>query len=351
MTRAAFLPSIGDPFVLLHTVKYFEEVWQDEVDKLYINIASVVGQGVVKNLASIFAKNPKIKFSSVKTGEFQHGDNINYMLEQCEEDYILLIEDDSIIFKKGEVGLYFELMERDIIDMAGSPRMSCHPKLADIVQKKFGLDYSGYGDKGPAYWPCFLWVKRSDLLKTDRNFNVHLWTAGEDKVCGELAKVDMVGDTFVHTSIQLRELGLRILDVPQYHCNPNDQSSKGSGLGIFDKKCGYMHFGSLSSGIRSYLFDDNDVPLKDREMDPFAVGILVKHNDPSEKMEMVRRIVWWKEALKCDYPVGEFRDLYKKAIDKFQKFNNISDEDVNRQKELYMEIINEHYTRDSSEDE
>lgn len=340
MSRAAFLPSVGDPFPLLHTIKYFNNIWQDEVDSLYIIVASVVEQEVV-NLLLPLLNHPKMKVTCI-CQELQHGAAIDEMLERCTEDNILLIEDDSIIFKKGIVDHYFNLIESGEVDMIGSPRMSCHPKIAEMVQKKYHLDYSGYGDKGPAYWPCFLWVKKEDLLHTDRDFKTHIWQPG-DNICGHIVDETIFGDTFVHTSVQLRDMGLRILDIPQYHCGPDDFINRRVQRGIFDRHCGYLHFGSLSSGIGSYLLDDENIALAYRSHRPKVYSTLATPQSDTDKIEMTRRVAWWLEAYKSPFPDCTWKELYIKAINKLVTQFSISSIDINTWRDIYLEVIDAYH--------
>jgi len=337
VSRAAFLPSVGDPFPLLHTIKYFREVWHEEIDTLYVRVATVVEQEVTDILLPLL-NHPKMNVSYIDQ-ELQHGTVLDQLLDLCTEDYILFIEDDSIVFKQGVVDRYFHMLEDGRADMVGSPRMSCHPKVASIVQAKYDLDYSRYGDNGPAYWPCFLWVKREDLLKTDRDFKTHHWKVG-DMLCGVPIDEEMVGDTFVHASIQLRELGLNILDVPQYHCSPDDFTNREIGRGIFDGECGYMHFGSLSSGIRSYLFDDEGIALKYRTHRPKVYGTLYPPQSEGERVEMIRRVAWWLESYKCTFPDCEWKELYWEAIQKVRKVYRITGDEIALWRDIYMGVIN-----------
>lgn len=322
LNTCAFLPAPCDPFVLLHCLHYFYEVWQDEVDTLYICLNSDIEYNVIADLIQLL-NHPKIVLTYFNR-TLGHGTAINEMLSLCNEDYILLIEDDSIIFKKGVVTKYFELLKNNTYDLVGSPRMSCPPAVAEYLKKEFDLNYEGWGDKGPNFWPCFLWARKQDLLNTDRNFSATEF-----------------GDTFVNTSIQLRKKGLKILEIPQYHLSPDDEINLANNRGVFDGECGYMHFGSLSSGIENTLLDQNNKPLKDRKK-PNCGEVNLKKRDltPMEKLELERRVVWWNEAYRLNQQLfGEFGDAYGKAIEKLIIECKLSRENINNMLKMYKEVI------------
>lgn len=325
LTRAAFLPSPGDPYCLLHAIHYFKTVWQDEVDKLYILINSTVEQPVINELLGLL-KHPKIVVSYTDR-TIGHGEAINRMLSQCNEDLVVLLEDDSIIFKKGIISTYFNMIEGGKYDLIGSPRMSCPKEVADKAKEEFGLNYEGFGDKGPNFWPCFFFTKRDILRETDRNFGATKY-----------------GDTLVNTSLQLRRLipKHRMVEIPQYHLSPDDEQYKERDLSIFDGRCGYMHFGSLSSGIENTLLDDKNKPLKDR-LNPSAVPVKTRvPQSIQEHIELERRVMWWNECYQLNIEkFGEFGELYGKAIEKVIVRDGLSRERINNMYKMYMEVIND----------
>ena len=341
-SRATFLPSPGDPYVLLHCLSFFQNVWQSEVDKLYIHINSDIEFPVVVATIELLKKlNDKIVviYSDHITN---HGTALDTMLSQCNEENIMLIEDDTAIFKKGIVDKYFNLLETDQYEVVGSPRGSCSQNWAEIAKNKFNLDYSGFGDRGGNFWPCFLWAKKSVLLETDRNFNAKTFEAGENFLGTTLTEL-ACGDTFTWTSMQLRLAGRRILEIPQYHCNPADKKFyKPRKLGIFDGKCGYMHFGSLSSGISGYLIDRNNKHLKDR-LKPHAqpeVRDVIKDMD---KGELETRLAFWKESYRIGTELGfyvqGFSEAYKDSLDYLQERGGITDADIYQWVQLYKHEV------------
>lgn len=316
--RSAIMTSSGDPYILLNALHYYETVWKEEVDELWIALNSSMEREVMTTLINQFPKGVKFFYTNQRLG---YGTPINHVLDMSPEGDVLLLEDDSIIFKKGVVTKYFDLLFE--YELIGSPRMSCSAVVAQKLKEEFDLNYEGWGDKGPNFWPCFLWTHKKLLLETDRNFNPTDW-----------------GDTFVWMSVQLRRLIKakegKILEIPQYHCSPDDFQNKEQGLGIFDGECGYMHLGSLSSGIESYLLDNKQVPLCDRE-----AGIRVVHPQPLEdSSEMQKRFMWLGHCFnRVDRKVfGKFDSVYDMAL--VRGMGHLDQSKVHKWEKLYMEVIN-----------
>lgn len=301
MTRCALLPSRSDPITLYLVVHFFKTVWADEVDRLYVNINSLIEPEVVKFIEK-FCDHPKIVFSYTDHS-LDHGNSVTKMVNDSSEELVILIEDDSIIYGKGMVDKYAKMVESGGVDACGSLRWSCSGGLIDRARQYFNLWDEKYL-AGGWYWPCFFFVKRSDLLKTDLDFRGKGWEPGEHIAPLQWdAREPERSDTMVWMSMQLRALGLRFHDFP----NPND-------VGNSDYQ--WTHIGSLSSFIESELTDNDNVPLAIRKQ---AAKYPVDTTLKGEKSEVEKKFAWMKLCLrKFDYSeIAEFRDLYNKAIDKF----------------------------------
>lgn len=271
--RVALLPTIGQPHILGTWLKYYER-WQNEVDKLLIHVgAPSHGKGIAKLL------------SWVKP-----------------EDMVMLIEEDAIIFKKGIVDQCFSFIEKGKCHALGSPRMSCHSEIADAAKKKYRLDYSGLGDKGPNYWPNFFFCQAKDLLQTDRHFEAKSWKKGDYiKPLNHLVKEEAIsGDTFVWTSLQLRAMWLSIKEIPQYHSSPYDLDDYQKKEGLWDGKCSWFHLGSLA-------------------------GVFSQPQSKMEKLELERRVMWHEF---CGHDMHRVIKEY-----------SLNDERIKKWQEAYKELL------------
>ncbi len=256
MSSRAILMSACDPFAASLVIKLWKERWYDEIDKFYINFNNHCGipaQAEAEFVGSLVA-DPKIAFIYHPTG-YGNGPPQVELLKICKEDNILLLEDDFFIFKSGIVDSYFKRIESGEVDLLGSPRYA-HGEVADAAKEKFNLDYSGSGDRGFGWWPTGFYCKREDLLKTDLDFGSKEYKAGEYfKELNHTFKETCYTDTFTWASIQLRALGLKSAEIPQFHASPTEVEDKEQKTmnWINGVTPTYIHGGSLSTSWNGYL--------------------------------------------------------------------------------------------------
>jgi len=298
MTRAALLSTCGDVFITSLLLKLWNRSWRDEIDHLYINFNNhcgvspeVVGE-FVKNIAS----DPKITLIYHPTG-IGNGPPQVELLKLCNEDLILLLEDDFFIFTPGIVQGYFKKIEDGECDLLGSPRYS-YGEVADAAKTRYKLDYSGTGDKGFGWWPTGFYCKKADLLKTDLDFGSKKYE--KDKFYKQLDhkfSEDCYTDTFTWLSLQLRYMELRAIEIPQYHAMPfiEDQPID----------IPYIHAGSLSAGIGGYLS-----------------GVVPDVSNENAKQEMETRVAFWSIAMDNTEGFLDFKlDYYRGRLNLTQACN------------------------------
>jgi hypothetical protein len=350
-SRAAILPFPGDPFLLNYWLMFFDRFWGEEVDKLYIVLNSPIEEPVRRYIREICSSRPKIVLFEFPN-QIDHGPCINFALDKCVEKYIMLVEDDGFIFKKGIVDFAFLQLESGKFDIVGSKRASCSEEITRKAQEIWGLSYEGEGDQGPNFWPNFFFCAKELLLKTDRNFSAKCWKKGEVipalglTIQGEVAN----GDTFVNTSLQLRTLvpEARIYYLPQYHGHPEDLAHYLAGRYLFDGRAPWTHVGSLSSGINGLLKDSNDRELAQRTTKLAAPAtILPKQYCQSEMehREFERRVQWWLTAIEYfeghapNREMADFANLYYDAVMQLIQQFGLSIKAIKRRQIIYNELM------------
>ena len=350
-SRAAILPYPGDPFLLHYWLQFFNRVWQDEIDKLYIYLNSPVEQPVVEYIRELCLRNPKINFT-YEDHQIEHGEVINRALDLVAEDLVMLIEDDGFIFKKGMVDKCFGYIESGEYDVVGSKRGSCSMEILEKSKQLYGLDYAGEGDQGCNFWPNFFFSSKSNLLRTDRRFGARTWRRGEVILplsrtgATYLAKDELAtGDTFVNTSLQLMQMipQDRIKYVPQYHGSPEDLDHASRGYNLFDGLAPWCHVGSLSSGVGGILQDGHGRTLSRRLIDEDKGENYPIPNycqTEQEKNEFERRVQWWLTFWQKREPgkIDDFADLYKSAIDDIINQYGLSSRRIERRQKVYQSI-------------
>lgn len=351
MSRAALLPYPGDPFLLNYWLKFFDEVWGDEVDKLYIGFNSPIEEPVLDYIKALCASRPKIVLN-IERDQRDHGPTIKALLDICTEDHIVLLEDDGFIFKKGVVNTYFSYIESGVIDIVGSKRGSCSQEISDAAIQRWQIPYQGEGDHGCNFWPCFFFIKAHLLRQTDMNFSAKQWKQGEViKGLGHVVTSESVlGDTFVNTSLQLRGMVPidRIKCVPQYHGHPSDIQHFKEGKYLFDGFAPWTHVGSLSSGVGGILMDDKGRSLTRRLIDPPKEYTKLPNvcRTIQEREEFERRVQWWlkfinyfNETTPSNYNVSynliQFAGLYKQAVEKIILQYQLSRTNIKQRQDIY----------------
>lgn len=327
MSRAAFLATAGDPFSTLMVYKMFKERWYDEVDAFYINVNNHCGvpKEVIAELLATLALEPKIHLIYHPSG-IGNGPPVTEMVKICKQDYILLLEEDGFIFTPGAVNRCFQQIESDLTDAIGSPRFSCGVEVGEAAKRKWNLNYSGYGDVGPNFWPNFFFCKKADLLKTDLDFGSHTWQAGEycPKLDHTFKEVNH-GDTFVWLCVQLRALGLRFQNVPQHHAGPFEIADKENGeqnWHKFTQPFEWIHAGSLSAGWGGYLS-----------------GRIPDTSNESAKLEMETRCAFWELCANVIEGFKDFKGQYHNGIETLVVNADLDWVRINKKYNLYRELM------------
>jgi len=337
MSRAAILPTPGDPFLLTLWIKFFKEVWCGEIDRLYICVNNdflVTHDEYISSLIDDL-DNVNIEFvntysnpSYIEIDRRTHGSAIAHTLSKVTEDFVVFIEDDGFIFKSGYIDYYFSLLENDTYDLIGSPRASCSSIIAEESSKKYYLIDEEWMQ--PNWWPCFFFAKKKIFDLTDNNFSERGWAAGDilpifnvvlDEVCAS--------DTMVWMSMQLRNLNLKIGRCPQFHGNPSDSDDYTTKTGLFNGSAFWMHAGSLSSGLNGFI---SNKPLPNY------------CNTYSEKIELERRIAFWSLGLDIymggtNRIIDEFALEYSNLLDRLIDGYGLSRERLDASKRMYSELF------------
>lgn len=350
MSRAVFLPSTLEPYIDQLWLKNFE-MWQDEIDRLYVYFNGDIEKPVVDFLIRKFEKNPKIKVIYHK-GMTQHGSALAELTRLATEEYVMWIEEDGYILQKGTVDGHFKMIESGAVDVIGSPRVSSSMDLQQYVSKKYNVDISGTGDKGVGLWPNFFFAKRSDLMRTDMNFNAIRWVKGQyikeiDWTVEPENGNDIRTDTFVWGAIQLRALGLKIKEVRQFHAFPYWEGDYRSHTNVFSPDANWIHVGSLSGSLNGILTDDGGNPLSTRELNrtPLPSGWKLPDycNSEAERKEFQRRCAFYLMAYRMfeveSKEIEEFGKLYLKAVNRVIDQYRLDKQDIEQQIQVYSHLL------------
>ncbi|MCL4483406.1 MAG: glycosyltransferase [Bacteroidetes bacterium] len=341
-SRAAILPTPGDPYQLKLWFHFFQNIWGNEVDKLYVCYNSKLPKKIVDFVHDFMTKDSRVVwvYHPKMVG---HGQALKELLNLATEDYVVLLEDDCLIFKKGEIDKQFIKIEKEVVGIVGSHRQSATPNIAEAALKQF--HYPPHLEQ--FLWPNLLFTKRENLLKTDQNFGNRRFEIGE--IVQELGwRVDgpVGNDTFVWASIQLKAQGHRVDYIEQYHAMAEDLTFYINHERAWAGNAPWVHLGSLSSMLTCHLYGDDGCPLGEPDhpnpTDPNAIPIPVEVMSEGGKQEMESRFA--NTMLAFDFSrgnakeIGDFNDQYERAIIRARIRYNLDTNRIMAKVKIYKEL-------------
>ena len=219
MSRAVFLPTPGDPFLVSYWLREYA-AWKQHTDRLYVHMSFPQEPEVAERLRADIEAAGGVCVLPPDVVPREHGQALNALLDQCEEDVVFMCEDDLYIRNPEMVRRYFERVEEQST-VIGRPRGSMSMEIVHALHGQY--------PQGAGLWP-FLFARVEDLRRLSEPFGARWWAAGEtikgvNYTCIEACNAD----TFGAASMELR--GLVPVEV-----------------GESEQRGGWHHAGSLSSG-------------------------------------------------------------------------------------------------------
>jgi hypothetical protein len=183
-----------------------------------------------------------------------HGEAMRRLVEYCEDDHVLLIDEDCLFLRPGEVERAFALIEGGECDIVAPAVDDATPEIVAHSKRAFGLDAP------PHFAPCPFYAAREVLVGTDLEFGERSWQQGDvipllDLVCQQQEFMP----TFIWTSIQMRARGARARHLVR-HDGPDDPASD-----FFLESPPWVHIGALAQG-RDVLVDEEGIMIGFREL-------------------------------------------------------------------------------------
>lgn len=293
MTRAVLLPMGGDPFLDAYWFRHYG-TWADQVDELRVIVCDQPDpeiQAYIKGQADALP-NAAVRFQP----RTDHGEMIRILLEETDADIVMLCEDDAFVRFPAIIGRAFSEIESGEVDVIGCPRSTGSDGILSWAKAKYGDWVTESGESGPILWPCFLFAKREDLIRTDRRFGAWGWKPEED-ILGQTFPTEEALDTFGWATLQLREIGLRIRAVSNYRA----QLWR---LADWAGEAPWFHIGGLSVGHGLHLLGGESA---DRAAQWEAMR--------GDQHDWQKRISWWQRVLeKWDGALPEYHAAYRLAL-------------------------------------
>jgi len=330
-SRAVLLPTAGDPFITAAWLSSYKKFYQPYVDKLYVSINTFAEDRIFDYVVDMFKEVDAEIISHRHMTD--HGPAITELVDACKEDYIFLAEDDFYIQTPNQLHAWFSAVEAGHVDAFGSKRGCVGTEITNAMAKKFNLTGEEVGQ--PNYWPA-LWVgKTEDLRKTDKDFAGKVFKAGEYIPQLDFTPtVDTGGDTFVWASIQLRALGLKIVQVPHYRWI--DVLYAGA------RTPPWIHIGSSSTSLNGHLLDEDMTSIASSEDDKVRDFPFVP--DEGLRTHYTATFAGWSVYQETfpipeDNPASYFNQVYKDAIQRNVTGCNLNSQKMEENKTLYRKLL------------
>jgi hypothetical protein len=215
--RAALLPTPGDPFMLAYWLRNFE-TWREHVDELVVFVNGANPDDYDTLHAMVRDAGGRFLWSSHRAG---HDGALRALLEHgTKAEHVVLCEDDAYVRHPKAVDEAFRKVITGHTDIVGSPR---HEDYASSpLQVWPDRLTTNHEEVRRGLWPAFLFMRRADLLATDRQFGDRRWNLGQTieglgiAVTPELCAFVGIAPDYIHldtlfgTTFQLRSEGLRV---------------------------------------------------------------------------------------------------------------------------------------------
>jgi hypothetical protein len=268
MSRAVFLPTPGDPFLVSYWLREFQ-AWREHTDTLYVHISWPQAPEVTERLRADIEAADGVCVLPPDVVPREHGQALNALLDQCAEDVVFMCEDDLYIHNPELVRAYFERVEAESV-VIGRPRGSMSMEIVNALKPAY--------PSGAALWP-YVFARTEDLRSLTEPFGARWWAEGEtikgvNYTCTEACNAD----TFGAASMEMRGRFPVVVGEPET-----------------GRRGGWYHVGSLSSGPATHDYDHV------RE----AAG------------SWSNRLMWWQKFYDT-WPGGlpEQHAAYKEALDR-----------------------------------
>ena len=322
----AIMPSRGDVFNTVLFLKCYEKHWKESVDKLIIHINSPVEKRVVDFMTDYIGQHDKTEVMYTPN-YVDHGGSLTQMVKTIDEGDVLFLEEDTLILNKDFIPAKYDRMLNNNCDAIGTVRGCCSQEIIDR-QKTL------YNCSGLNLAPYFTFCKVSDLRKTDLVFVAKSYPQGSTIEPINLScNANMAGDTFVWMSIQLRALGLRILENNEIDGGTVDYQNFQTRTGIFAPNCHRIHHHTL---YMDYLITDDGLVFTSKERSPTKRVWVPNLSDSVNQMQIH---AWAKLALELtrDEIVGidNFVEEYEHLANRDIQLNNLDMNFINKLKECY----------------
>lgn len=336
MSRVAIVGTNAHPFLMGYWLKQFKN-WEKEVDRVYIITDSPIEPYTWSFTKEILTQHPKIR---VIETDIDWPNSLSEAVRLSEESHLLILHDDTFIYKTGVIDKYFKMCETGKVI---TPPHGIYAPI-DLVEKRLKEKYpfmpfrvKGMPDNadntGYSFLLYFLFISRIDLMKAGNDFDGKPGGYKANEYCKVLDFIpdrDFSGDTGFLLMLNLLKNGSEIELITRattaslpYEQNPLLilQEWEQKKINVF--KEGWVHIQAMGTGFNEWYWkfeEKNKIPVHkiDRQES--------NRNDINIRKGWMLRLAWMLEFMEAqDYTgIQDYKDYILSELNYIMYFFDIN---------------------------
>jgi hypothetical protein len=273
-TRAVAMGTNAYPFLMRYWYEIFTQIWQDEVDRVYIIVSQPEHASTWGYTKSLLSSHPKIKLIETN-GSWPA--SINFGTKQIQEDLVFICHDDTFIHKKGVLSKYFDIVEKENkvvtpITPIFAPQYTIEEILKYNFPKQLPIEVKETGEIGWSFYANMLFISRELLFKTSIDFGEYHRSIGQ--YCNLLNWTPLTqpwgADTNFLFELELLKAGAYFHGIPKYEIahlynlpEPVEAIKEmvEKKQGAFSDDAGWIHLQTLAYHIYGLYWDVGEKEL------------------------------------------------------------------------------------------
>jgi hypothetical protein len=328
---------------MFYWLKIFEAYWADEVDEVYIAVSQPVHPTAFGYTRAVLETNKKIKV--ILTNK-NWPDSVNEVAKQITGDTVILLHDDTFIFKKGVVDKYASLCEETGKVVTPTQGIYAPPDIIEeMLKKKYPNQLPITGPdtdrKDYSFYCYFTFLPYILFDKTNKDFGDWKVKRGEYSPDLDFTPLtrDLGADTNFKFTLDLLRAGADFISIPYprlaYLYNLPDflkdfDEMINNKTEICNPTYGWGHIQTLSYHIGGLYYDlefkIETEKIRGGKLDPLILNEAHNRFIPAARASILFKLAW----------IAEFIINGRKEYSGMQKYYNYAVKELDYVRSFFM---------------